>query len=193
MSSHHIVREKQEPALIIYSNEGFNEEYLGQLLEWSPTVFVYEEEHDYLLSTGIKIDVLFTRNDKNIPEIQELTRIIELNPYSIETALELLIEEEYPSVNIIGPATLLPQLANYIDKIDLVLFDHQLKIFPVKTHLDKWYASGETITIINFNSENDFSIRGAKALNNITFTTITNGIVTITTSKSPIFVAEQIA
>ncbi|RZK41505.1 MAG: thiamine pyrophosphokinase, partial [Pedobacter sp.] len=40
MSSHHIVREKQEPALYIHQLGNFDEEKLGQLLEWSPTVLV---------------------------------------------------------------------------------------------------------------------------------------------------------
>ncbi|MFD2144372.1 hypothetical protein [Mucilaginibacter antarcticus] len=38
MSSHHIVREKQEPALLVLGLDGFDEEQLGQLLEWSPTL-----------------------------------------------------------------------------------------------------------------------------------------------------------
>lgn len=42
MSSHHIVREKQEPALLIMDLNGFNDEHLGQLLEWNPTVLVNE-------------------------------------------------------------------------------------------------------------------------------------------------------
>ena len=40
MSSHHIVREKQEPALLVLGLDDFPDELLGQLLEWSPTVIV---------------------------------------------------------------------------------------------------------------------------------------------------------
>ena len=40
MSSHHIVRDDQEPALIIANGASCSNELLGQLLEWSPIVIV---------------------------------------------------------------------------------------------------------------------------------------------------------
>ena len=58
MSSHHIVREKQEPALYIHHLGNFDEENLGQLLEWSPTIVVAASEYEKALSLGIKIDVV---------------------------------------------------------------------------------------------------------------------------------------
>jgi thiamine pyrophosphokinase len=42
MSSHHIVRDDQEPALIIANGASCNPELLGQLLEWSPLVVVLD-------------------------------------------------------------------------------------------------------------------------------------------------------
>ena len=42
MSSHHIVREKQEPALLVLGLNNFSTELLGQLLEWNPTVITTE-------------------------------------------------------------------------------------------------------------------------------------------------------
>ncbi len=42
MSSHHIVRDDQEPALIIANGEACSAELLGQLLEWSPLVIVLD-------------------------------------------------------------------------------------------------------------------------------------------------------
>jgi hypothetical protein len=47
MSSHHIVKEKQEPALYIHHFGNFDEEYLGQLLEWSPTLLVATNSGKY--------------------------------------------------------------------------------------------------------------------------------------------------
>ena len=40
MSSHHIVRDDQEPALIIANGAACSSELVGQLLEWSPLVIV---------------------------------------------------------------------------------------------------------------------------------------------------------
>lgn len=58
MSSHHIVREKQEPALFILDFDGFDEEYFGQLLEWSPTLVVSEDCYEKIARMGIKIDAV---------------------------------------------------------------------------------------------------------------------------------------
>jgi thiamine pyrophosphokinase len=57
MSSHHIVKEKQEPALIIANGEACSEELLGQLLEWSPFIVVLDHAIYRVLDLGIKIDV----------------------------------------------------------------------------------------------------------------------------------------
>ncbi len=56
MSSHHIVREKQEPALLVLGLDSFSDELLGQLLEWSPTVIVTELTAERINAYGIKID-----------------------------------------------------------------------------------------------------------------------------------------
>ena len=58
MSSHHIVRDDQEPALIIANGAACSEELLGQLLEWSPLVIVLDSAIERVIKLGIKIDVL---------------------------------------------------------------------------------------------------------------------------------------
>jgi thiamine pyrophosphokinase len=58
MSSHHIVRDEQEPALLIANGESCSDELLGQLLEWSPVVVVLDRAVWRVLDRGIKIDVL---------------------------------------------------------------------------------------------------------------------------------------
>jgi thiamine pyrophosphokinase len=57
MSSHHIIRDKQEPALIIANGEACSMDILDQLLEWSPTVIVLDGAIDRVISLGIKVDV----------------------------------------------------------------------------------------------------------------------------------------
>ena len=57
MSSHHIVRENQEPALLIMNAHAIPFEKVQELLEWSPTVIVTHTEIDEVLGWGIKIDV----------------------------------------------------------------------------------------------------------------------------------------
>ena len=57
MSSHHIIRDKQEPALIIANGEECSMDLLEQLLEWSPTVVVLDGAIERVISLGIKVDV----------------------------------------------------------------------------------------------------------------------------------------
>ena len=58
MSSHHIVRDDQEPALIIANGAACQPEFLGQLLEWSPLVVVLDAAMERVMELDIKVDVL---------------------------------------------------------------------------------------------------------------------------------------
>ena len=70
MSSHHIVRDDQEPALIIANGQECSQELLGQLLEWSPFVVVLDNAMERVSQLNIKVDVLLGDFDGNFnPEI----------------------------------------------------------------------------------------------------------------------------
>lgn len=56
MSSHHIVRDEQEPALLIIDPEVATWERVGPLMEWVPTLWVSEKALGKVASWGIKID-----------------------------------------------------------------------------------------------------------------------------------------
>ncbi|MCB0735469.1 MAG: thiamine diphosphokinase, partial [Bacteroidetes bacterium] len=58
MSSHHFVRDKQEPALMIANGQSCSMELLGQLLEWNPYVLVLDGALDRVLMNGIKVDAV---------------------------------------------------------------------------------------------------------------------------------------
>jgi thiamine pyrophosphokinase len=70
MSSHHIVREDQEPALLIADAHAISFEIIQELLEWSPTVLVVEKALQEVLTWGIKIDVVIAPVG-NIPQLTE--------------------------------------------------------------------------------------------------------------------------
>ena len=65
MSSHHIVRDDQEPALIIANGASCSQELMGQLLEWSPFVVVLDSAIDRVLDLNIKVDVLLGDFDRD--------------------------------------------------------------------------------------------------------------------------------
>lgn len=57
MSSHHIVRDNQEPALFIDAPI-YNFEWIGQLLEWSPILIVNANYLDWIIMHDLKPDVI---------------------------------------------------------------------------------------------------------------------------------------
>ncbi len=72
MSSHHIVKENQEPALLILNTEAIRFEKIQELLEWSPTVIIVESCLEKVLGWGIKIDVVLAPAER----IQSLTQTL---------------------------------------------------------------------------------------------------------------------
>src|SRR5690606_40296637 len=88
MSSHHIVRENQEPALLVEDFAALSEEYLGQLLEWSPTIITSLENLDYFLTRDIKVDILY-----GVEKISEAQEEIKYLPRSEEHTSELQSRE----------------------------------------------------------------------------------------------------
>src|SRR5476649_2812245 len=147
MSSHHVVRDKQEPALLILGLDNFPDESLGQLLEWSPTVITTPATAEKLAMNGIKIDWMVSNNADNIFQSD-----IQLLPAGKKTltgaALTWLTDLGYPAVNIVTDELKLNEFEYFINKINLViLFDHK-KIYPVNPGFNKWKPAGEIIHLL---------------------------------------------
>jgi thiamine pyrophosphokinase len=147
MSSHHVVREKQEPALLIISMDGFENENLGQILEWSPTVIVHEDIYELVDSMAFKVDAVVTKDPHF--NTQESTRLILTENEPLEDALKFLVGEQYPAVNIITTEFVLKDYVLFVDDLDIVVFIGDKKIFPVRSGFSKWQPAGEEIQILH--------------------------------------------
>lgn len=188
MSSHHIVREKQEPALLIMSLEGFDSEHLGQILEWSPTVMVHEDIYDLADSLALKVDAVISSNpDFNA---QESTRIILTTDDSLEDAMKYLVGEKYPAVNIITQEFVLKDYALFVDDIDLVVFIAGQKIFPVRSGFSKWQPAGETVQVMH--EVNHISTSGLIGADDHMFETEKDGFYSLTFDQPFVFISEKI-
>jgi len=146
MSSHHIVREKQEPALLIMSLDGFENENLGQILEWSPTVMVHEAIYELVDSMALKVDAVVTKDSHF--NTQESTKLILTDTEPLEDALKFLVAEQYLAVNIITNQFVLKDYVLFVDDLDIVVFIGNKKIFPVRSGFSKWQPAGEEIQLI---------------------------------------------
>lgn len=188
MSSHHIVREKQEPALLIMSLDGFGNEHLGQILEWSPTVIVVEDIYELADSLAFKIDAVITE-DLHF-NAQENTRLIITDTDPLEDAFKYLLGEQYPAVNIIAKDFVLKDYALFVNDIDIVVFISDKKIFPVRSGFSKWQPAGEQVHLLH--EVHNLKTCGLRVLSDHVLETEKDGFYTLTFDQPFMFIEETI-
>lgn len=96
MSSHHFVKEDQEPALIIASVTHKTFEKIKPLLEWSPRIIVHYATLDSILNWGIKFDGVICTADlkssveKKLAEYEPIEWFIYSKSFLRETITEVM-------------------------------------------------------------------------------------------------------
>ena len=164
MSSQHIVRDDQEPALIIANGASCHPELLGQLLEWSPLVIVLDSAMERVIDLGIKVDVLLGDFDRGFDpnyykEKQYPLEIVytpDQNKTDLEKAFDYLIERKIPAVNVVWATgkradhtiTNITTIARYRDALKIVVLDDHSKIFLLPKHFEKWYTAHTKLSLI---------------------------------------------
>lgn len=164
MSSHHIVRDDQEPALIIANGSSCSFELLGQLLEWSPIVIVLDNAIDRVLQLDIKVDVLLGDFDDDFnPEIYkekqfplEIVHTPNQDKTDLEKAFDYLIEKGHKAVNVVWATgkradhtiTNITNIVSYRNKLKIVILDDHSKIFLLPNKFEKWYTANTPISLI---------------------------------------------
>ncbi|RZA01064.1 MAG: thiamine pyrophosphokinase [Sphingobacteriaceae bacterium] len=187
MSSHHIIREKQEPALLVLGLDNFDDELLGQLLEWSPTLMVTEIVAEKLNAYGIKVDWIIT--DKDDADIQSDVKVLHMNTESETTAaLKFFTENNYPAVNVVTDELNMNEYLPFIHKINLVIFYNNQKIYPVTSGYSKWKPAREDIELLITPSNLQFT--GLERLSENQFKTQEDGFFTLQFSNPFVMVAE---
>ena len=168
MSSHHIVRENQEPALIIANGASCSKELLGQLLEWSPYILALDGALARITTWGIKIDAVLGDFDSlsSLDEVianQQPIEVISLpdqNKTDLEKGIEWLVSKGHHAINIVWATGLradhtlnnLYTLAKYKKLANLVLFDDYSKVFVLPLKYEKWYPAQTVISLLPINS-----------------------------------------
>jgi len=168
MSSHHIVRDDQEPALIIANGESCSSELLGQLLEWSPIVIVLDSAITRVVELGIKVDVLLGDFDRNFNAEKykdsqypiEIVHAPNQNKTDLEKAFDYLIARKIPAVNVVWATgrradhtiTNVTNIIRYQNELKIVLLDDYSKIFQLPRKFQKWYPSKTILSLIPIGS-----------------------------------------
>lgn len=217
MSSHHIVRDDQEPALIIANGAACDPELLGQLLEWSPLVVVLDSAIERVIELGIKVDVLLGDFDRGFdPEIYktsqfpiEIVHAPDQDKTDLEKAFDYLIERKIPAANVVWATgrradhtiTNLTNIVRYRNLLKIVILDDHSKIFLLPSKFEKWYTANTPISLIPIGVVNGiFSSNLKYTLSNDTLTmgyrtgssnaVAKDGIVTITHQDGDLLLME---
>jgi hypothetical protein len=148
MSSHHFVKEQQEPAVFILDAENIHFDRISGLLEWVPTILVSEKALDQVLSWGIKIDVIlasaaFQKENLQLLEEQYPVKFLTVeNEDFLNEGLQYLLASKHKAVHLVGIShQSAVDLQGKLDLMNLTLVDGNWKYYPVKSgKFKKWFA-----------------------------------------------------
>lgn len=164
MSSHHIVRDKQEPALMVANGAACSEELLGQLLEWSPFVLALDGALPRLHQLGIKVDAVLgdfdsmTDHDRHV-EAQQPILVIhapDQNKTDLEKGLDYLLAEGHNAVNVVWATgrradhnlANLSNVVKYAGRMQINMLDDYSRIYQLPPYFKKWYPAGSIISLV---------------------------------------------
>ena len=154
MSSHHFVKEGQEPALFILDNIAFR--YAESLLEWVPLVMVADSVLESVLQWGIKIDVVL-QSKLSIELIEDLIK--DQGPvetlhcdkdHIVTIGLQYLAHNGFDAVNLLSvPDEIIFQEAEKsAHKLQVGIYSEQEKWSLISTgKFEKWMPAGSTLLI----------------------------------------------
>lgn len=210
MSSHHIVRDQQEPAVVIHRLEHFPIPILHALLEWSPTVVCCEPSIDFYIQQGLKLDVALLHNLnyefwKNKLEEQQPIQTIAISDCEfLTTGLTLLKKSNHKSANIVSERSALFEVVQsclqWVPDMDVVIFTeaHRHVLHRFET-FKKWLPARTDIFISEVNNSTHFTTTGFEAnltndslAHEIHLTTKQDGEVTIRSNNTPFLVSEYL-
>lgn len=177
MSSHHIVKDNQEPALVIADGEACSSELLGQLLEWSPHVVVLDKAWSRVKHLGIKVDVVLGDFDDCTAEVVksevgEGIRVVHKpnqNKTDLEKAIDYLFEREFNMVNIVWATgrrmdhtfNNICTLAKYPGR-SIVIYDNYSRIFLLPESYQKHYPAGQILSLFPIGTVEGIETSGLK-------------------------------
>ena len=162
MSSHHFVKEDQEPALLIIDPDAIPFEKIQELLEWSPLVIVAQRAMEKVLGWGIKIDVVLTsHHDEAFRQVvmdQSPIQVLTSRPAEndLNAICKFLTDRKQNNLNVItADAQEYFAATALISEINVVLFDSTARwLFILNGSYSKWFPAETPIqTFINGNLE----------------------------------------
>lgn len=209
MSSHHIVRDEQEPALLIDDASALSSEFIDLLLEWSPTIIVTTYALDEVLTWGIKIDIVVAQVkdlEKLKPKLKPQSPVQLLGFESddlLSCAYIFLGDQKNTAVNVLArlyDSRALDLASEYVESIDTVIYYNDKKWVYLPTgKFEKWVSTGQLFGIHPVARNTFFTSEGFYAdwenemlLEPIELAAQITGRVKLKTNNKPLWVVENV-
>ena len=198
MSSHHVVRDEQEPALLLVDLSSVSPSLIHELLEWSPTIVVLADQVSQAIDLGFKIDVVICAEQDISDLMSRLTYQLPVKFLSyrhpdneVDETLNYLIATKHKAVNVIAQfdARIEGLFSSFSDRIQIVVYDNDFKWYRVGDTFSKWFAIGQELKILD---------KSARLIGDLTaksdnfFETLKEGKVMIETDSSLVWFGEKI-
>jgi hypothetical protein len=167
MSSHHFVKEGQEPALAILEPISYQ---VSDLLEWAPLIVISDSVIEQAIQWGIKTDVIITEPQSEPDIVEKLQHqhpleIISKMPQEsqLTVLMEYLSRHGQTSVNICinSPLVSFDEFELVAGKIDISIIDPNIKWSLIPSgNLKKWLKKD---SVIYAHANESIDIQGAAA------------------------------
>ncbi|WP_156307549.1 thiamine diphosphokinase [Sphingobacterium endophyticum] len=190
MSSHHIVRENQEPALFIFDSTALSTKYLNQLLEWSPTLISTSSQYDILRSREIKVDVILDNQQFPADLLEENITVIPYTTSFLNSLFTYLREKKNFAVNIVTDEPDGEKYLSYLSEFVVILLNGSRKTLMVKKY-EKWLPKGFSLIIERFKGDYSKLINLVHTGGN-EFHVKEDGFISIPAQEDYIFISEEI-
>lgn len=189
MSSHHFVKEGQEPALFIL--QALSKELAEPLLEWAPVVVVADEALEAVLQWGIKVDVVIASAERTdlLRETLADQGPLRILTYESEgpllTGLNFLRASHQAAVNIIGDHShdIMKLTESLTGDMDVSILTTTMRWSAIESRdFRKWLMAG-TKLYLNANG-NILSVpQELRQLESGQFLTLRDGLVTLRSDR----------
>ncbi len=164
MSSHHIVREDQEPALLILDAHAISFDKVQELLEWMPTVIVPADQLETVVGWGIKVDIVLTPLAdveiwKNKLVDQAPVKFLCYNPGDdpLTKAFYFLTTSKATAVNcLLGSIDDLAKIESFAGLDVEVFVDKKLWRWIKTGHFEKWIPANTKLYLLPEHLKSEF-------------------------------------
>jgi hypothetical protein len=196
MSSHHFVKEGQEPALFVLEPIEFL--IVEPLLEWAPLVLISDTVLDLVLSWGIKVDGV-VQHELTVTELEDAfkhqfpVKIIESRENIIGSGLNYISDNGHAAVNITGsaPEELFQAIANFGQNLQVNVLSGATKWSLVTSgSFGKWFDANQMV-IIRTTPGSTLTTTGLEKAMGQQWRVISSGTIAIKSNRS-FWVSEHI-